>query len=247
MSNLANISIDDIKKELYKVLIINENNILNQYQLYEKVIDYFDIKSTFVDNKFKLNFIISLQELPTTYNDIYVTCDIKNKKKLYNAIYKCSESLEEINNIEIEENHNLLSDTEILQELVNNDDLNYIDMISGNNIIHDSIITENNLILSLLLDSDINSNKLLSKNNFNKSPISYIKSGNQQITNTILEHALKNIKNLENKLNTIEIEKFELKINIKNLKDEKLYLELKIKTFIIILIIIYIYYYTIHR
>ena len=247
MSNLANISIDDIKKELYKVLIINENNILNQYQLYEKIIDYFDIKSTFVDNKFKLNFIISLQQLPTTYDDIYVTCNIKNNKKTYNAIYKCSESLEEINNIEIEENHNLLSDTEILQELVNNDDLNYIDMISGNNIIHDSIITENNLILSLLLDSDINSNKLLSKNNFNKSPISYIRSENQQITNTILEHALKNIKNLENKLNTIEIEKFELKINIKNLKDEKLYLELKIKTFIIILIIIYIYYYTIHR
>lgn len=221
MSNLKTITIENIQIEIYKILLINANHQVNQFQLYGKVIDNLGFDSKFVDNRFKSVFILAIQQLPSTYDDISVSCVYVNNSKVYNVLYESDDTDDEYTTpVDIDENIDLLTDNEKNEyRIKNNENINYIDPITGSSIVHELIIAEN----SLLLNELINRQKidLLYKDGEQKTPLNYIKYNDQKMINLLLEHAFLQISKLEDNNNKLEnrIKKLEKENNTLTLYD----------------------------
>jgi hypothetical protein len=227
---MSNILVDDIKKSIYKFLIINENQQFNQFQIYQHTLFELDIDPKSIEKKFKINFIMTIQQLPSTYNDIYVKCNIVNNNKIYTAVYTTDNNVKD--NDEIQENNDLPQVSEINQYRYENDDIYYIDPITGNTIFHDVILSEDNKTLDKLLKyTNIN---YLHENIEKDTPIRYIKYGDQKTVNILLELALKEIKELN-----IKVKKLEQKNSFNSIFDE-----IYNKKFVLLVLIIvsFIYY-----
>jgi polyhydroxyalkanoate synthesis regulator phasin len=198
------LEIDAIQRDIYKILLSNENKKFNQYQLYNKFFEIVDTKNKPINAKFKVSFITAIQSLPVTYDDVYVTVDTDDNKKIYSIYYKTSNDITDEEDIsEVDLMNDSLPTYNIVNEYrVKMGDIDYIDPISGNTLAHDLINCES----SELLDQLIHTHKinLLCKNINGKSAIRYIKYGDQKILNLLLEETFSKIQNLENNITRLE-------------------------------------------
>lgn len=200
------IKMDEIQREIFKILLSNENKKFNQYQLYNKFLENLDTKSKCIDSKFKVLFITAIQSLPVTYDDVCVTVDTDDNKRIYSIYYKSDNSIpiedEDIPE-ELDETNDSLPTYDIVNEYrVKTGDIKYIDPISGNTLAHDLINCESSELLDKLIHTyEIN---LLRKNINGKSAIRHIKYGDQKTLNLLLEETFSKIQNLENKITKLE-------------------------------------------
>lgn len=70
-----------IETEIMKILSRNPGNYVNQFDLYNQILEEFEIKDPVEKNDFKMKFLIVLRQLSSTFNNI----SIKNEKDIFSA------------------------------------------------------------------------------------------------------------------------------------------------------------------
>jgi hypothetical protein len=170
MSDLSDITFDDIETKIMSLLYANTDVSFSQYSLFNKLIeDKFDIKpTTIINQSFKAKFIIVLRNLMSKYDDIKITKD----NNVYNVICisdknDTSRNTKSYPSTEVSINFPDVSDYIIDNNL--DDEFRYIDPFEGNTIFHDLVISKNVDKINRL----INENKFdfLAKNKFNLTPV----------------------------------------------------------------------------
>lgn len=235
MSDLSNITHQEIENKILIILNAYENKILDQYLLWNKIIDRFELKNKYISPIFKNKFLIVLRNLKNRYDDIEVITEnniykaVSKKDPLNDFIneyeeikqnYECEENLEDKNLFDKNELNNYILDNNLYEEL------DYEDS-NGNTIFHD-LVSGNNYyqINKLINENKFNFTKI---NKLNKSPIDLINS--LDVTNIILKDALNKINKLENKVFLLENKNIDIieKINELSLSQ---FLKIKIINFI---------------
>jgi hypothetical protein len=141
MSDLQNITCDEISTKLLIILHINKNKTFDQYTLFNEVVNKFRTtqSTNYISPEFKSKFLLVLRSLMSRNDDITIT----KKNNVYYAGY-------EMINTNIEYNINY-SDHWLEKDTFNNyiiennleDELDYVDPENGNTIFHD-ILSSNN-------------------------------------------------------------------------------------------------------
>jgi hypothetical protein len=70
-----------IETEIMKILSRNPGNYVNQFDLYNQILEEFEIKDPVEKTDFKMKFLIVLRQLSSTFNNI----SIKNEKDIFSA------------------------------------------------------------------------------------------------------------------------------------------------------------------
>lgn len=70
-----------IESEIMKILSRNPGNYVNQFDLYNQILEEFDIVDPVEKTDFKMKFLIVLRQLSSTFNNI----SIKNEKDIFSA------------------------------------------------------------------------------------------------------------------------------------------------------------------
>lgn len=170
MSDLQNITFEEINAKLLLVLCANENILFEQYTLFNKTVDKFRSNNTihYVSPDFKLKFLLILRSLMSKNNDITVL----KKNNVYYAGYNLQNVDHDLNTNYSEHwiDKNSLNHYIIENNL--EDELNYIDPENGNTLFHDLLSTNNHSFIEKVVKTfDINYSL---KNNDNKTPIECI-------------------------------------------------------------------------
>lgn len=200
MSDLSNITLQEIESKLLIILYANENKIFDQYVLWNKLIDKLEINNKYINPTFKNKYLIVLRNLKNRFDDIEIVkenniykayCkkdDIKVEYEDYEKVDECEQNTFDINDL-----NNYILDNNLYEEL------DYEDS-DGNTIYHDLISGNNYFQVNKL----INANKFnyLKVNKNNKTPVDLIT--NQVITNLIIKDLLKKMNKLENKIFVLE-------------------------------------------
>jgi hypothetical protein len=210
MSNLSDISIDQIEIKLMAILYNNRDINYSQYTLYNKlIVDKFCLKNTsIVDPSFKARYFLVIRNLISKYDDIIITKD--------NNIYyiMCKSDKENINVVKHEEkidiniyNDLIIRDNYIVDNNMN-EEFDYVDPLDGNTIYHDLVITKNKDTIKKLIS--LNKFNFRVKNKLNLSPLDL--STDTEITNILINAVINKLMkdideqkiDLENKQKIIE-------------------------------------------
>lgn len=223
MTDLSNITFDDIEVKIMSILWANQGKEYSQYSLFNKLVeDKYDIKNLkSISSDFKSKFLLVVRNLKLRYDDLefnknnntfYIKCgkldnDDSNTKEEYsnNIEFPCVEDFIINNNIE--------------------EEFKYIDPFNGNSIYHNIVLYSNIIQIQKL----INENKFnfFIKNKNNQIPVDL--STDINITNIILKGMVNTMidKNiiLKTENNALKSKNNELNNNFKTCYDELILLK----------------------
>jgi len=211
MSDLQNITCDQINIKLLIILYANENKLFDQYTLFNMTVDKFRTSQNinYVSPDFKSKYLLVLRSLMSKNNSIIV---IKKKNVYYVGYEMKNTNIDYIINYSDHWLDNHTFNNYIIENNLE-DELNYVDPENGNTIFHDILSGNNcNFIEKVIKTFDIDYNL---KNNDDKTPIECITHIKTTVfiineLNNRLNSIDKKIKNLESKdyINEISINKF---------------------------------------
>ena len=214
---MVDITFDEITTKIMIILNANEGKILNQYKLYELVIDKFNQNIMSIPNEFKYKFMLVLRQLMSKFDDV----EVRKESEVYYVSYN---KLKDSNYLEslVQKNTMWLNKYELYDYIIKNDlddEIDYADPESGNTIIHDVLGSDDvslakKLIDNYYVDFDV-------KNINNETPIDFIK--NIKISNMVVKDLNVRLSLLEQRLEKLE--------NKKSIEDFTLYEILKYKFF----------------
>lgn len=217
MTDLQNITFDEINVKLLLILYSNENKLMDQYTLFNLIVEKFraTLPINYVSPDFKSKFLLILRSLMSKNDNITVT-------KKNNVYYAGFDMQSLTDNYTINYSDYWLDKNSLNNYIIENnleEELDYIDPESGNSFFHDILSSNDiNFVEKIIKTFDINYNL---KNNADKTPIQCINDVKIAICiiNDLNNHLCsidKRIKNLESKdyINEISINKFlQLKFN----------------------------------
>jgi hypothetical protein len=199
------ITLSEIENKIVLILMASPNYIYNQYTLYDKLLEKFDNKDYLADKGFKAKYMLILNNLDKSYDDIKVQ-NVNNKYILcYEDINndKINQDPEEVNNLynEKEAEDEMSNSSFILDFIINNkleDYYNYIDAKTGNTILHEVLSKSNIENIKNVLKYKSN---LLELNKNLETPIEKINS--LVVSNLIIVELIKKINKCEESINTL--------------------------------------------
>lgn len=246
MTNM--ITLNEIENKIVLILMASPNIMYTQYTLYDKILEKFDVKDYKADQGFKAKYMLVLNNLDKTYdniklqniNDKYIIC-YEDKDEI-----KSNQNKEEIiNDLNNSRDDDMSNSSFILDFIVTNkvtDHYNYIDPKTGNTILHEVLSKDNTENVKNILQHNSNlraSNErsvleapkspeterivvdgdLLILNKNLETPIEKINS--IQVSNLIIMELLKKINNYEEMLlnSSIRIDMLNDSIKKNNVKD----------------------------
>jgi hypothetical protein len=246
MSDLSNITLNEIENTIMLVLVGNDGTVFTQYQLFDKVIDKLEIKTNSIHNSFKSKFLIVLRNLMSSYDDV----KIYRENNIYKAVYTTD-------NATIKNYNSDLIDTSFIPDPFTINDLNsfiidndmfeqftYVDQGSGNTIYHDIVSNNNYLQIKKLIDTNKFDYNI--KNLNDKTPLDYI--NDQRVSNLMIKTLFNKINVLEKELDTFKKQDISLFINeltmlqLAKIKLTKFVNRFKIQIFVVVIGIISIFY-----
>lgn len=206
MSNINDISIDKIETDIMSVLYANMDYTFTQYSLFNKLlIDKYDFSNKYLFRKnlihqnFKSKFLLIIRNLVSKYDNIKIT----KENSIYNIVCLSSQnvipiqftnSLEnnkinepyepnelnesnkpnELNELNELNEHDISMMYDYLYENNPNDYLTWSDQIDGNSIFHELVLNNNQKQIERLINE--NTFNYTIKNNYNQTPIDFIKT-----------------------------------------------------------------------
>jgi len=210
MSDLSNISLNEIENTIMLVLVGNDGIVFTQYQLFDKVIDKLEIKINCIHNSFKSKFLIVLRNLMSSYDDV----KIYRENNIYKAVYATDNST--MNSYSSSTDDTFIPDPFTINDLnsyiIDNDmfeQFTYVDQSSGNTIYHDIVTNNNYLQIKKLIDTNKFNYNI--KNLNDKTPIDYI--NDQRVTNIMIKTLFNKIDVLEKELDAFKKQDISLYIN----------------------------------
>jgi hypothetical protein len=236
MSKIDNFEI--LESECMKVLTSKPGYYFSQYDIYNHIIEKFEIKNPSDRDRFKYRILIVLRGLSNVFPDVTIT----NKD---NILYLCF-TLSEKN------------DNEIIQNNTNNEEIKKIEMpteISVIQFILDQNLNEfinqkdylgNNLLHYLIINSDIErlsknyiklKHMISENNNDNKNPLDLIKDF--KTSNFFLTLLYNTCKNNNVEINSINVKYNKLEEKLKNQENKLFFSNLSVFVLIIFLIVVY--------
>jgi hypothetical protein len=209
MSNLADISYEEIETNIMKILINNEGILYTYNTLFSKLIDKMDSNLKFIDQNFKFKFMLILKTLDSHYEDIHSYNENGINYIYYGGKINKSQENTTINN------HILPSDSELNVYIVDNNmkehfskDANtftiYHDLVNGKNYYQVKKMIETNSFDYLIVD------------NKKETPLYYI--NDMRIANLFIEKLYKKIAILENDNVNMQLDIIKLSERINELK-----------------------------
>lgn len=231
MSDLINVTHDELNNKIMIILCANEGTIFDQYTLYSKVIDKFT-STSFIPPSFKYKFMLVLRNLMNTNNDVKII----KKNNVYNVVYNPP------NNIELKDSYydNMWLNTHDFNGYIIDSDLHsefgYKDIESGDTLYHNILggndcITVKRLINSNSIDYNV-------KNNFDKTPIECI--NNIKVASIVISDLNLRINNLESRIKNLETKDYFEDCSIYNFLKLKLNRFIKKNTILIFLVFLVI-------
>jgi hypothetical protein len=195
---MTDISHQDIENKLMTVLYANENKLFNQYELFDKIIDRFNLSSSYINPELKVKFLLVLRNLRYKYDDIIIS----NINNIYQIIYN-SFDIYTIKQESINLDCKLFSSSQLNNYIIDNDllnELDYSDPMTGNTIYHDLIITSSYNQVKKLLDKKLFNFTIT--NYKNKTPLDMIKC--LQMSNIFISELMNHNLTMTNKINLLE-------------------------------------------
>jgi hypothetical protein len=186
MSDLANISFDDMETKIMSILWANQGKEYSQFTLFNKLIeDKYDIQNLkCISPDFKAKFLLVLRNLKSRYDDLEIN---KNNNTFY---IKCGN--------ETNSKPNIFEDKEYVYDktvdnsfpcvedyIIDNNiekEFKYVDPFDGNTIFHNLVLLSNVKHIQKLINED--KFQFFIKNKNNQTPIQL--STDINITNIIL-------------------------------------------------------------
>jgi hypothetical protein len=247
MSDLSNITLNEIENTIMVVLVGNDSTVFTQYQLFDKVIDKLEIKTNSIHNSFKSKFLIVLRNLMSSYDDV----KIYRENNIYKAIYATDNITIKNYNSDFPDHHYDQADPFTINELnsyiIDNDmfqEFTYIDQSSGNTIYHDIVSNNNYLQIKKLIDTNKFNYNI--KNLNDKTPLDYI--NDQRVSNLMIKTLFNKIDILEKELDAFKKQDISVYINeltllqLAKIKLNKFYDRYKIQIFVVVIGMGCIYY-----
>jgi len=218
MTDLKDITCDEIYVKVSLVLYAHDTILLNQYELFNEVVSKLRLNqnTNYIPPEFKCKFLLVLRSLMSKNNDITVI----KKNNVYYACYNYKIDNELNSPLTINYSDYWLDKQTFNKYIIENnleEELTYQDPESGNTIIHDILSSNNfNIVNDAIKNYQINYNL---KNNDNKTPIECINHVKMSLLvindlNNRLNLIDKRVKKIEEKNNDISIYKI-LKLNLK--------------------------------
>lgn len=245
MSDLSNISLNEIENTIMLVLVGNDSTVFTQYQLFDKIIDKLEIKINCIHNSFKSKFLIVLRNLMSSYDDV----KIYRENNIYKAVYTTDNAI--INSYSGSTDDTFIPDPFTINDLnsfiIDNDmfeEFTYIDQSSGNTIYHDIVTNNNYLQIKKLIDT--NKFDYTIKNLNDKTPLDYI--NDQRVSNLMIKTIFNKIDVLEKELDTFKKQDISVYINeltlyqLAKIKLSKFVNRFKIQICVVVIGIISIFY-----
>ena len=232
-----------LESDIMKVLTKNNGLFLSQYNIYDKILNDYDIKDPSEKDNFKFRFLAVLRQMSNLFDGvsimkkedvIFVGFDVKDDND-YDYEYSTV-------NEEIKKNGKMPPEISVINFIIDENMVNYINRkdYKGNNIFHNLVIVSDidriKKCFSLLLSKkDINS-LLFDINNEGLTPIHYIK--NFEISNFFMVHILYDLKEKDDNIDLlIEENNIQNELFIKKSKDNNLFFLFVIIAFFFQLII----------
>jgi hypothetical protein len=242
MTDLSNITLNEIENTIMLVLVGNDGTVFTQYQLFDKVIDKLEIKTNSIHNSFKSKFLIVLRNLMSSYDDV----KIYRENNIYKAVY----ATENVKSYNTPNDDAFIPDPFTIYDLnsyiIDNDmfeHFTYIDQGSGNTIYHDIVTNNNYLQIKKLIDT--NKFNYTIKNLNDRTPIDYI--NDQRVTNLMIKTLFNKIDVLEKELDSFKKQDISFYINeltlfqLSKIKLNKFYDRFKIQIFVVVIGIVTIF------
>jgi hypothetical protein len=217
MSDLINVTHDELNNKIMIILCANEGIIFDQYTLFSKVIDKFT-STSFIPRSFKCKFMLVLRNLMITNNDVKII----KKNNVYNVVYNSPNDIEIKDSnydnmwLNIHDFNAYIIDSNLYSEF------GYKDIESGDTLYHNILggndyITVKRLINSNSIDYNV-------KNNFDKTPIECI--NDIKVASLVISDLNLRINNLESRIKNLETKDYFEDCSIYN------FLKLKLNAFI---------------
>jgi hypothetical protein len=226
MTDLSEITFDDIEKKIMSILCLEMDVKFNQSALYDRLLKTKYDETRTVHSSFKKKFLIVLRNLMSKY-DVIVT----KEKNIYYVICSSGDGIEntvlEDTAINTNIDNTITNDYELLNYIIDNnitEEFKYIDPITGNSIYHELVLFSNlNTIKKMINENTFNFYVL---NKSNQTPLEV--SQNLIISNLLvmglMEKILKIIR--EDRINRLDQEIKTQDIDIvKSEKENKIFLE----------------------
>jgi hypothetical protein len=210
MSKLENISFDDIYIKIMLVLVANEGKIFNQYNLFDSVVNKYDLITVGVPKEFQFKYMLVLRQIMSKSDDVLL---YKNND-IYYVSYNKPVELSFDNQI-IDPHNSWIDKNEFNEFIINNyeDEIEYVDPENGNTIFHEVLAAQNSNLASKLIDNYYVDYGI--KNIYNQTPIELI--SNLKINNLVLNDLNIRVKINEDINNKTENNIKELEKTIKKL------------------------------
>jgi len=225
-----------LESDIMKVLTKNAGLFLSQYNIYDKILNDYDIKDPVERDNFKFRFLAVLRQMSNLFEGIsimkkedviFVGFDVKDDKNNYDYEYSSV-------NDEIKKNGEMPPEIAVINFIIDENMTDYINRkdYKGNNIFHNLVIVNDidrikKCFSVLLSKKDIN-HLLFSINNEGLTPIHYIQ--NFEISNFFMAHILYDLKEKDNTI--------DLLIEENNIQNELFITKNKNTNFFFLLIII---------
>jgi hypothetical protein len=215
-----------IETEIMKILSRTPGNFVNQYILYNELLDNFEIKDPLEKDNFKMKFLIVLRQLSSIFNNI----TIKNNDGIFSAgLFIKDEINININDTEIlDEQNNLIDDTfdDLLLIKKNSNDVNkQFNIVPSDIVVINFIVDENisycftrkdylgnSILHNLIMANDYERVKKIylrddvsffEENNEGLTPIYYITD--IRISNLLINILVKDLNRIDDKIKMIEL------------------------------------------
>ena len=198
-----------LESDIMKVLTKNNGLFLSQYNIYDKILNDYDIKDPVEKDNFKFRFLAVLRQMSNLFDGvsimkkedvIFVGFDVKDDKN------DCDYEYSTINE-EIKKNGEMPPEISVINFIIDENMINYINRkdYKGNNVFHNLVIVNDidrikKCFSVLLSKKDIN-HLLFDINNEGLTPIHYIQ--NFEISNFFMAHILYDLKEKDDNIDLL--------------------------------------------
>jgi hypothetical protein len=196
------ISFEKIETEIMKVITKSKGRFINQFELYDKLMDEFELKDPVLKYDFKTRFFIILKVLPSLFPKI----TLKNKNGIVSVGFDMDTDDFVVLNHTLEKEYEdrrseVPKDYELTQIIIDDNNTEYLSMIDylGNNVLHYLVMNNDYVRFKKVYKRPIIS--LYHKNNDGVTPFDLI--SDVRISNILLKDLKEEISELNNKLSIL--------------------------------------------
>ena len=230
MTELINVTHDEINSKIMIILCANEGNVYDQYNLYSRVIDKFMLgltstcdevsekRTSFIPPTFKYKFMLVFRNLMTTNNNIKVI----KENNVYNVVYNPPTDIVLTNT---NYDNSWLNTKDFNSYIIDSDlhcEFAYKDIESGDTMHHDILGGDDYTTIKRLIDTNYVDYNV--KNNFDKTPIECI--NDIKVATLVISNLNLRVDSLESRIKNLEVKDFVEECSIYN------FLKLKLNKFI---------------